>query len=46
MDQIELPGDIWNNSPLFRDNLFEKILDLENIPNIKMAASRDLNLIK
>ena len=33
MDQIELPGDVWNNSPLFRDNLFEKVLDLENIPN-------------
>jgi len=33
MDQIELPGDVWNNSPLFRDNLFKNVLDLENVPN-------------
>jgi len=32
MDQIELPGDVWNNSPLFRNNLFAKVLDLEDIP--------------
>lgn len=32
MDQIELPGDVWNNSPLFRDNLFASILDINNIP--------------
>lgn len=30
MDQIELPGDVWNNSPLFRDNLFAKVLDLDS----------------
>lgn len=32
MNQIELPGDIWNNSPIFRDNLFPDVLDLERIP--------------
>lgn len=32
MDQIELPGDVWNNSPLFKDNLFANVLDLGNIP--------------
>jgi len=32
MEQIELPGDVWNNSPLFRDNLFAKILDIDSIP--------------
>lgn len=32
MNQIELPGDVWNNSPLFRDNLFANILDIDNIP--------------
>lgn len=32
MEQIELPGDVWNNSPLFRDNLFSKILDIDGIP--------------
>jgi len=32
MDQIELPGDVWNNSPLFRNNLFAKVLDIESIP--------------
>ena len=32
MNQIELPGDVWNNSPLFRDNLFVNILDINNIP--------------
>lgn len=31
-DQIELPGDVWNNSPLFRENLFANILDIESIP--------------
>lgn len=32
MNQIELPGDVWNNSPLFRDNLFANVLDLNTIP--------------
>ena len=32
MNQIELPGDVWNNSPLFRNNLFANILDINNIP--------------
>lgn len=32
MEQIELPGDVWNNSPIFRNNLFAKILDVDSIP--------------
>ena len=32
MEQIELPGDVWNNSPLFKNNLFAKILDVDSIP--------------
>jgi len=32
MEQIELPGDVWNNSPLFKDNLFARILDIDSIP--------------
>ena len=32
MGQIELPGDVWNNSPLFRKNLFAKVLDIDSIP--------------
>lgn len=32
MEQVELPGDVWNNSPLFKNNLFDKILDIDSIP--------------
>ncbi|MBC7333693.1 MAG: hypothetical protein H5T85_04425 [Actinobacteria bacterium] len=32
MNQIELPGDVWNNSPLFKNNLFADVLDLDSIP--------------
>jgi len=32
MEQIELPGDVWNNSPLFKNNIFAKILDIDSIP--------------
>jgi hypothetical protein len=32
MEQIELPGDVWNNSPLFKNNLFAKILNIDSIP--------------
>ena len=32
MNQIELPGDVWNNSPLFKDNLFANVIDLTSIP--------------
>jgi len=32
MEQIELPGDVWNNNPLFRDNLLVNVLDIANIP--------------
>ena len=32
MDQIELPGDVWNNNPLFKNNLFADVLDLKTIP--------------
>jgi len=37
MNQIELPGDVWNNSPLFRDNLIGNVIDLsDNIKNWDM----------
>jgi len=37
MDQIELPGDVWNNSPPFRDNLIGSAVDVDDIPkNWKM----------
>jgi len=32
MDQIELPGDVWNNSPLFRNNLLANVLDIDSVP--------------
>lgn len=32
MNKIELPGDVWNNSPIFRDNLFANVLDIVDIP--------------
>jgi hypothetical protein len=32
ISQIELPGDVWNNSPLFRDNLFANMIEIESIP--------------
>ena len=32
MNQMELPGDVWNNSPLFRNNLFANVLDIDSIP--------------
>jgi len=32
MDQIELPGDVWNNSLLFRDNLFADVLNISGLP--------------
>ena len=32
MDQIELPGAIWNNNSLFRDNLIANVIDLNSIP--------------
>lgn len=31
MNQIELPGDVWNNSPIFRDNLFRHVIDFNDI---------------
>lgn len=33
MNQIELPGDVWNNNPLFRDNLFANVIDTDSIPS-------------
>ena len=35
MNQIELPGDVWNNRPLFRDELFAKVLDFDSSPKRK-----------
>jgi len=32
MHLIELPGDVWNNNPLTRNNLFENVIDLNSIP--------------
>lgn len=32
MDQIELPGDVWNNSLLFRNNLFANVVATDSIP--------------
>jgi len=32
MNQIELPGDVWNNSPLFRENLFPNVINIDDIP--------------
>jgi hypothetical protein len=32
MDQIELPGDVWNNSSVFRNNLFAEVIDMDRIP--------------
>ncbi len=32
MDQIELPGDVWNNNPLLKERLFYNVLDLSNVP--------------
>ena len=32
MNQLELPGDIWNNNPVFRDNLFADVIDINSIP--------------
>lgn len=33
LDQIELPGDVWNNNPLFKEHLFADVLDLGSTPN-------------
>jgi len=30
MNQIELPGDVWNNSPLFRNNLLGNVIELSD----------------
>ena len=32
MNQIELPGDVWNDSPLFRNNLLANVLDFNATP--------------
>ncbi len=32
MSHIELPGDVWNNSPYLKDNLFANILNINKIP--------------
>ena len=30
LQQLELPGDVWNNNPNFRENLLSNLLDLRN----------------
>jgi len=32
MEQIELPGDVWNNNLIFRERLFKGVLNLDNLP--------------
>lgn len=32
MSEIELPGDVWNNSPLLKGNLLADALNIESIP--------------
>jgi len=32
MDQIELPGDVWNNNPIFRETLMGSVIDTKGIP--------------
>ncbi len=32
IEQIELPGDVWNNNPTFKDKLFENIINLDKLP--------------
>ena len=31
-EQLELPGDVWNNKPSFRNNIFAELIDIPNIP--------------
>lgn len=31
MNQLELPGDVWNSSMLFRHKLFSDVFDVENV---------------
>jgi hypothetical protein len=33
MSDIELPGDVWNNSPLFRAKLFANIINIDEVPD-------------
>ena len=32
-EQLELPGDTWNNKPSFRENIFIELIELKDIPN-------------
>lgn len=32
MNKIELPGDVWNNNPIFREKLFTNVLKTDDIP--------------
>lgn len=36
MDDIELPGDVWNNNPLFRDNLITPMIDFNGSKSLTM----------
>ncbi|MBN2224258.1 MAG: hypothetical protein JW765_06245 [Deltaproteobacteria bacterium] len=33
LHSLELPGDVWNNEPLFRKGLFEPYFDKQSVPN-------------
>jgi hypothetical protein len=37
MNQIELPGDVWNNSPILRNNLIGNVAEIETVPNWTMS---------
>lgn len=32
MEQIELPGDLWNNNPAFKERLFGNVINLDKLP--------------
>jgi len=32
MNQLELPGDVWNNSPYIREKLFPNIFNVNSLP--------------
>lgn len=31
-EQLELPGDVWNNKPSFRNNIFAELIELKDVP--------------
>ena len=37
MEHLELPGDVWNNNPMFRNKLFGKVIDFKDVKKPNMA---------